>query len=185
MPQHYISKALIHKLIIGEKKMKKLFTVVAVALLFLTSSSIYAQGIKIGGGLSYGSEIGSIGIRADGVYTINSDFSAAATITYYLEKDYLTWFVVDANAHYNYIKESDMTVYALAGLNMTFWSLSFGDESFGGFGFDASGTDTGINIGTGARKKLSDKIELYGEAKYVLGGGNFFSLGAAYYSLFK
>lgn len=164
--------------------MKRIFTVIAVVILSMLSTSVNAQNLKVGAGLTYGSEIGSLGLRADGVYSINNDFSAEAAFTYFLEKDYLKWSVLDLNAHYNYVKSSDLTVYALAGLNMTFWSLSLGDEDFGGFGFDASGTDTGVNIGTGARKKLSDKIDLFGEVKYVLGGGKFFSIsGGVLFSL--
>ncbi|MBI3124942.1 MAG: hypothetical protein HYZ10_11120 [Ignavibacteriales bacterium] len=147
-----------------------------VAILFLAVGISSAQGIKVGGGLSYGSEISSIGLRADGVYSINADWSVGLTGTYYLPKNDLSWFVIDANAQYNFVKQSDLTVYALAGLNMTMWNLDFPENSYG-FDFDTSGTDTGVNIGAGARKKLG-KLELLGEIKYVASGAGFFSLGA-------
>ncbi|MFA7419343.1 MAG: outer membrane beta-barrel protein [Melioribacteraceae bacterium] len=146
-----------------------------IAILFLAVGISSAQGIKVGGGLSYGSEISSIGLRADGVYSINKDISVGLTGTYYLPKNDLSWFVVDANAQYNFVKESDLTVYALAGLNMTMWNLSIDMGMFGKI--ETSGTDTGVNLGAGARKKMG-KFELLGEVKYVASGAGFFSLGA-------
>jgi hypothetical protein len=147
-----------------------------IAILFLAVGISSAQGIKVGGGLSYASEISSIGLRADGVYSINKDWSIGATGTYYLPKNDLSWFVVDANAQYNFVKQSDLTVYALAGLNMTMWSINFPENSYG-IDFDASGSDIGVNIGVGARKQMG-KFELFGEVKYVASGAGFFSLGA-------
>lgn len=135
-----------------------------------------AQGIKVGGGLSYANDINSIGLRVDGVYSINKDIAAGATATYYLEKDGLSWFVFDINGQYNFIKQDDMVVYGLAGINMTMWNLSL-DLGFLGK-VETSGTDTGINIGAGARKKIGDKLELFGEVKYVASGAGFFSIGA-------
>lgn len=146
-----------------------------IAILFLAVGISSAQGIKVGGGLSYASEISSIGLRADGVYSINADWSAALTGTYYLPKNDLSWFVIDANAQYNFVKQSDLTVYGLAGLNMTMWSLSIDMGMFGKL--ESSGTDTGINLGAGARKKIGN-FELLGEVKYVASGAGFFSLGA-------
>lgn len=149
-----------------------MFTIVLLAF-----GVVNAQGLKAGAGISYGNEINNIGLRVDGVYSINKDFSIGATATYYLKKDNLSWFVVDANAQYNFVKQEDLTVYGLAGLNMTFWSWDFPENDYG-IDLGGSGTDTGINIGTGVRKKIGNKLELFGEAKYVLSGAGFFSLGA-------
>lgn len=149
--------------------------VAAFIVLFFAISSIYAQGIKVGGGLSYGNEINNIGLRADGVYSFNKDWSAALSATYYLPKNDLSWFIVDANAQYNFVKQDNLIVYGLAGLNMTMWNFS---ADLGPFGkVETSGTDTGINVGAGARKNVG-KIELFGEVKYVLSGAEFFSIGA-------
>lgn len=153
--------------------MKNIITVLAIVLFAVGVTS--AQGIKLGGGLSYGNEINSLGLRADGVYSINKDLGIGATGTYYMEKDGLSWFVVDANAQYNLMKEDDMVVYGLAGLNMTMWNLSL-DLGFLGK-VESSGTDTGINVGAGARKKIGNKLELFGEAKYVVSGAGFFAVG--------
>jgi hypothetical protein len=146
-----------------------------IAIIILAGGISNAQGLKVGAGASYGSEISSIGLRADGVYSFNSDLSAGLTVTYYLPKDELSWFIIDANAQYNFVKESDLTVYGLAGLNMTMWSFSIDMGPWGDI--ESSGTDTGLNLGAGARKKMGN-VELYGEAKYVIGGAGFFSIGA-------
>jgi hypothetical protein len=154
--------------------MKRIIAVLAFVLFAVGVTS--AQGIKVGGGLSYANDINSLGLRVDGVYSINKDIAAGATATYYMEKDGLSWFVIDVNGQYNLLKQDDMTVYGLAGINMTMWNLSL-DLGFLGK-VETSGTDTGFNLGAGARKKIGDKMELFGEVKYVASGAGFFSVGA-------
>ncbi|MBI9072889.1 MAG: outer membrane beta-barrel protein [Melioribacteraceae bacterium] len=154
----------------------------AVLMLFVLSNVNSAQNIKVGGGLTFASEISNIGIHANGIYKIDETWEASPTLTYFLEKDYLSWFTIDVNAHYIFSKNDGLTAYGLAGLNMTFWSFDFETEvpnfGFGGVSLDASGTDIGINIGGGARKEISEKMELVGEIKYVLGGANNFAIKA-------
>lgn len=52
-------------------------------LLFI--SSITNAQVKIGGKLSYGSEIESLGIGAKGVYDIDESFSVSGELNYFLE----------------------------------------------------------------------------------------------------
>ena len=49
--------------------MKRIIAVLAFVLFAVGVTS--AQGIKVGGGLSYANDINSLGLRVDGVYSIN------------------------------------------------------------------------------------------------------------------
>lgn len=134
-------------------------------------------------GLSYASNIGSPGISAKGVYLIDDTWEASAGFTYLFEKDYTNWSLLDLDGHYVFNSDDSKTLYGLAGLNFTFWKIDMAtdyDEGYGDLfgGFELSGTEVGINLGAGGRFALSDKLNLFGEVKYTIGGFNFLNLGA-------
>ncbi len=144
-------------------------------LLFTGNLQRATAQIDIGGGLAYGSEIENLGIRADGVYTINEQFRAGANITFFLPKEMFpgvdwTWWEINANGHYLFPMDADVNVYGLAGLNFVNFKAE-GQTVTGPFGntFSSSYSDSaiGLNIGGGAEYPL-DFANLYGELKYTL-----------------
>ncbi len=91
--------------------------------------------ISAGAGIIYGFEIERIGIRADGVYTINDDWRAAADFGYYFpESEFgfkISWWELNVNAHYIFLDNDEFRVYGLAGLNYLNFNFSEDDNSQG------------------------------------------------------
>ena len=181
--------------------MKKLFTFLFVAALSLTTN-LYAQSedtkFLLGTGVNYATDISSIGLSVDGTYLINEDWEAAAGFTYFFEKNLVNWSMLDFDGHYVFHNNNGLVAYGLAGLNVTFYKIDFGDTyrdmgDYGEYGdlwgdllddvSDASkGSDIGLNLGAGIRYGLSDKLLFTGEAKYTVSSGGFLTLtaGVAY-----
>jgi len=104
--------------------MKKFFTFLIVAALSFTTN-LYAQSedtkFLIGAGLNYATDISNIGLSVDGTYLINEDWEAAAGFTYFFEKNYVNWSMLDFDGHYVFHNNNGLIAYGLAGLNVTFY----------------------------------------------------------------
>ena len=147
---------------------------VLLALLFVTNT-VQAQ-LKVGGGLAYGFDIEDLALQGRGVYGINEHFRGEADFSYYLEgTDGLSYWEFNLNANYMIINAGGFDIYALAGLNFFHFST---ETILGNF----SDTDTGLNIGGGAEMGLTDSVNLFGEAKFALGGAEqlFLAVGALF-----
>lgn len=152
--------------------MKKLITSIFLVLCsILAVQSAQAQ-FKAGVGLMYGSEVEQLGIRVDGVYTINEQFRGVADFGYYFPDDVggvdYDWWELNLNGNYIFHSDAEKGLigYALAGLN--FFNFSQGDFS---------GDEIGLNIGAGLEYNL-DFAELFAEAKFVLGDADQLNIGA-------
>lgn len=181
--------------------MKKLFTFLFVAALSLTTN-LYAQSedskFLLGAGVNYVTDISSIGLSVDGTYLINQQWEASAGFTYLFEKNYVNWSMLDFDGHYVLHNENKLVAYGLAGLNVTFYKIDFGDTyrdagDYGDYGDiwgdildevseESKGSNLGLNLGAGIRYGLSDKLLFTGEAKYTVSSGGFLTLtaGVAY-----
>lgn len=166
--------------------MKSFIKTFVVAILFFTVTEASAQ-ISVGGGLWYGSDIGSLGISINGKYEINEQWSAAPTFTYFLEKDYVKWSVLDLDANYAITElENVGSLYGIGGLAVTFWKVDFGNDNYidmGEYGsyeldLDASGSDVGVNLGVGLNIAAGENLGIAPEIKYTISDGGFFRIGA-------
>jgi hypothetical protein len=154
---------------------------VVVFVMTLLPFTTKAQDMKIMGGLglSYTTDINSIGISARGVYQIDDQWEAGAAFTHIFKHNYTNWSMLDLDGHYVFSSDDSKAFYGLAGLNFTFWKIHIPSvhEAYLD-NWDASGTEVGLNLGAGGRYSLSDKINLVGELKYTIGGFGFLTLGA-------
>lgn len=164
-------------------KTTTIITAVCIALLTFVTTKVQAQDSKVLAGVAavYGSEIGSLGVSAKGVYLINDQWEAAASFTYFLPKKTfgfdLNWYSFDVDAHYVFSLKEEVTFYGLGGLN----ALMVSTSGFNIEGFSApssSQTNFGLNLGAGTRYGLSKSMTLVGEAKYTIASGGFFQIGA-------
>lgn len=71
-------------------------------------------------------------------------------------------FTINADAHYNVAAGEGVTVYPLAGLNLTNQSVTVLNNS-------ASATKIGFNVGGGLQYGISTALTGFVEAKYVIG----------------
>lgn len=163
--------------------MKKLFTVVAIVVLFFTAHDAKAQ-ISAGPGVIYGSDINNIGFSINGKYEFTEKWSAAPSFTYFLKKDYVNWSALDLDANYQITEiENIGGLYAIGGLNLTFWKVKYDyDLDFGEFGSysdsgSATGSDAGINLGLGLNVPVNEKIAIAPEIRYTFGGANYMRMG--------
>jgi len=111
----------------------------------------------------------------------NDQWSAAPSFTYFLKKDYTNWSALDLDVNYQLTELQNIgSLYAIGGLNMTFFKIDLDLDGFGGFGgFDdsVSGSDTGLNLGLGLKVAAGDKMNICPELKYTLGGANYLRIG--------
>lgn len=150
--------------------------IMVIAVLF-SFSGVKAQ-ISAGGGLVYGSNINNIGISINGKYVFNESWSAAPSFTYFLKKDYVSWSALDLDANYQITEVENIgSLYAIGGLNLTFFKLDYDD--FGGYGGGSiTGSDVGVNLGIGITIPASEKLNIAPELKYSFGGANYLRIGA-------
>jgi len=157
--------------------MKKIATVLSIVfLLTISSGKISAQNYSAGGGLVFASDISTLGISLNGKYEINEKFDIAPSFIYFLEKDYVSWMVLNVDAHYSFNSIDGIDFYGIGGLGITFVTVDFGTV----FGNDYSYSESnfGINIGAGASKNLATNLDGFAEAKYTLSSGGYLQLNA-------
>ena len=161
--------------------MKNLIKAFAILIVLFTFSESKAQ-MSAGPGLVYGSNINNIGISLTGKYEIDETWSAAPSFTYFLKKDFVNWSALDLDANYQIsVLENIGKLYAVAGLNMTFFKLTY-EYDLGEYGgaFDGSvtGSNAGVNLGIGLIVPAGEKMTIAPEIRYTVGGANFIRIGA-------
>ncbi len=150
----------------------------AAAIFMVGASSVMAQkGEKaVGVNVNYGSEIKNVGIGAKLQYGITDAIRIEPAFNYYLEKDHVTFWDIDANLHYLFNVSEAVKVYPLAGVGYAHSGFSYDGES-------TSSGDFAINVGAGAEYQLNEKFSIGAELKYQI-ISNFnqivFGVGATY-----
>jgi len=136
-------------------------------------------GIKVGGGLMFGSGVNGssdldnhLGLRLNGVYTIDEQFRAGADIGYFFpdKQGGLKMTVWELDLNGNYVFYNDATngasAYALAGLNYLNMNVDYDTNSQFGT-VSGSDSEAGLNLGVGGEYAVNFGV-LYAEMKYVL-----------------
>jgi len=135
---------------------------------------------NIGGGISYGTEIESVGITVNGQFFLKShtNIAIAPSFTYYFPKDFgglggnykFKWYEINADANYYFTTEGTK-FYALGGLNIAMVSVPTFDLGviFGGGSGVSSKTQSkiGINLGAGADFEMGN-LAPFAQIKYSL-----------------
>lgn len=171
--------------------MKKLsITFVCLLITVLSfSQGFETQKLRAGAGLFYASDINNIGLNINAAYEINDLWEAAVGYSYFFEKDYLTWSVLDLDAHYNFYTDgSKMTAYGLAGLAINFAKVTIPEINMGGGVVipetTSKDSSVGLNLGVGVNYGLTDQLNLAPEFRVVLADGSYVRIGAMIQYLF-
>lgn len=152
------------------------FIVLLIAVFVTSAASSYSQ-FWIGPGLFYSTEIEQIGITGAAEYDINDKMGVAAAYTYFLEKDMLSWSMIDLEFQYIVAELSGLgNLYALAGLNIL--SVSWDIPDYEDYGFDYDTSETGITIGAGMNIPLSNSVDIAPELKLSFQGSTIIRIGA-------
>ena len=156
---------------------------IAACMALLGCGSVFAQQGKqaIGGNLSYGTEIESVGIGLKYQYNITDQIRIEPSMNYFFKNDGLSMFDINANIHYLFPIASNISLYPLAGFTYTNWHLDLGKAG----DYDVSGSDGkfGVNLGAGMEFDLDKNWSLNFDIKYQLISDldqAVFNLGVAY-----
>ena len=111
-------------------------------LLFVMLSNIYAQKGRqaIGFGLSYGTEIESIGLGLKYQYNITNPIRLEPSLNYFIENDNVSMLDVNMNLHYLCPVGRSVKLYPLFGFTFSNWMFDLGD----GFDIDVDGRSEGV-----------------------------------------
>ncbi len=163
--------------------MKKL--TVILLLMFFTSVIASAQFTKIGGGLALSSGFqfhqmdypenrsGLIGINFKGIYEISVPLHIAPSFTIFyphitknqFDKTVVSSMMFDINGHYVFNSLDKYEFYGIAGLDILLAKKKNVFESSGTY--KESDNALGLNLGIGTYMKMTETMDIYGEAKYV------------------
>ncbi|MDA3861260.1 MAG: outer membrane beta-barrel protein, partial [Melioribacteraceae bacterium] len=128
-------------------------------------------------GVAYGTNIGSVGISVNGLYSLNEKIQIAPSFIYFLESDFVTWSVINVDGHYKFSSTEGFDIYGIAGLGITMASFTYDLGIYGGEISETS-SNFGVNLGVGASKKIGTNLDLFGEAKYQISSGSFLTINA-------
>lgn len=158
------------------KKQKLIIASFSLFLLSLIPLTANAQEIetRIGGMLTYGTEIENIGVGVNAEFGIMDKLSISPSFIYYLPKETgpikVNWFEFNANANYYFLQDEKFDFYGLGGLNYTHVNVKYDGPTFEGLGGSVNGGDgrVGLNLGGGANLNLDGNITPFAELKYVI-----------------
>ncbi|SNR15071.1 outer membrane beta-barrel protein [Tenacibaculum jejuense] len=146
-------------------------------LFMMISIAMFSQ-TKVGIQAAYGTSA-EFGIGAKATFRITDKFHASPSFNYFFGESTQgassSLIGINADAHYVLSQKDGLSLYPLAGLNVTRSSAS-------AFGFSASVTEIGFNVGGGLNYNLSSSLTGVFEAKYVLSAFDqaLFSIGVMY-----
>lgn len=144
--------------------MRKLkYTILLSLGLFLISTiSVKAQSISVGGGVGYGSKSEDFNFQVNAYYKLPSlPLRIGGDVGYSKPEDNLTQIDGNANVHLMLVDSEAVSLYGLTGLNVLYAKVSVGDIS-------ESETYTGLNAGGGAEVNIGVG-RAFGEVKYIIG----------------
>lgn len=161
--------------------MKKV--IIAACMMLIGLGNAFAQQGKqaIGGNLSYGTEIESVGLGLKYQYNITDQIRIEPSMDYFFKNNGLSMFDINANIHYLFPVASNARLYPLAGFTYTNWHLDLG--KVGDYNVSGSDGKFGVNLGAGAEFNLSANWVMNLEIKYQLISDmdqGVFNLGVAY-----
>lgn len=172
--------------------MKKSLNTCLACLLLLSAGITHAQlEIAAGLGLAYGTEAEAVGLQIRGDIDLTDQWGGSLNFVTFFSPNFgeedLSGFAdiktiyreINFNAHYFAYSNDAITVYPLAGLNLT----TAGIKSTINLPFVGSIGDTetkvGLNLGGGVRFMVADQISILGELKYVISDFDQLIIGAA------
>lgn len=138
-----------------------------VVVMMLSTAMLFAQEkgeMGAGVNLAYGTKSGisNFGIGAKFQYNLFDRFRIEPSATYFLKKDFVSMWDINANVHYLFGLGDRFSLYPLAGVCLMGTKVDFEGLA------SASNSDFGFNIGGGAEYLLTEKFALNFEIKYQI-----------------
>jgi outer membrane autotransporter barrel domain len=152
--------------------MKKLGLLVAAVIISATAAFAQQGEKSVGVNLGYGLDVEAVKIGANFKYNFTDEIRVAPSFDYFLKKNNVTMWAVNADANYLFNVAEGIKVYPLAGLALV--GVCVGSSSYDlghGMSIDIDGatnTEIGVNLGAGADFRLTEVIDFNVEAKYQI-----------------
>ena len=148
--------------------MKKLLLVCMIV--GCTAAASYGQA-RVGGMLGYGSETEQWGLGINGEFFFHERMAVSPGLFFYFPETnegfkYAFW-ELNGNFHYYFFSEDALSLYGLAGLNLTTAKVER-DRDFLDSDTRSSDSEAGLNIGLGANFHVGSVLP-FAELKYVAG----------------
>jgi len=166
------------------KKIKQYALLLAALFLLVWGPAAHAQNnpgdIALGGGLSYGEKFSELGLQLGGYYVLNEDMRVGGDFTYWFIDSppggSFTYFEINANFHYLFYQENDITLYGIGTLGIHRASFEY-SETFFGETFSGSGSDSELGLGIGAGGEYDvGPVKLFVEPRLFLTGFDQFGI---------
>ena len=145
--------------------MKKILTLVCVMMLGMgfAQAQVHQGQTAAGLNLVYGSEIENLGIGARFQYGVLDQLRAEVGLNYFFEKNHLTWWDVNINAHYLVgLWNDQLFIYPLAGLNYTMVNYN------GELNEKGEENHVGLNLGAGIEYEITDHFGVNFEYRHTI-----------------
>lgn len=150
---------------------KKKFISVLCAALFSLGVSAQVWGDKaIAANFSYGFEVETIALGLKAQYNFTNQIRAEAAFNYWPENDEVSYWDVQANAHYLFKVSPRLKAYPLTGIGYMGYKSHYGiSHTIVGVKSVSSSTggDIFFNAGGGIQYHLTREFVVYAEAKYM------------------
>ena len=145
--------------------MKKILTLVCAFVLGIGAmqAQVHQGETAVGANLLYGSEIENLGVGARFQYGVLDQLRAEVGINYFFEKNHMSWWDVNINAHYLVgLWNEQLYIYPLAGLNYTMVDFK-GDLNPKG-----EENHIGLNLGAGIEYELNEHFGVNFEYRHTI-----------------
>ena len=139
--------------------MKKLLLMAAVAVFSISGfAQTGEKSVLVKGG--YQTEFERFGLGVEGRYGLTDNFRVAPDVIFLIPNNHTTGLYVNANLHYTFPLQDNLTLYPLAGIAMANNRVSFAGESW-------RDTDFGLNLGAGVDYNLDSNSYVNVEFRYT------------------
>ena len=145
--------------------MKKILALVCMMMLGMSfaQAQVHQGETAVGANLVYGSEIASMGIGARFQYGVLDQVRAEVGLNYFFEKNHLSWWDVNINAHYLLgLWNEQLYVYPLAGINYTMVDYK------GELNEKGEENHIGLNLGAGIEYELNEHFGVNLEYRHTI-----------------
>lgn len=145
--------------------MKKLFAMICMAVLALsTNAQVYQGKAAAGLNLLYGSEIESMGIGANFQYVVIDQLRGQVEFDAFFKHRNTNWFDVSINAEYLVALKTDMLyIYPLAGMTYSMVTIK---EPLTGVKDEEN--HVGLNVGAGLEYEINDHFAAIAEYRHTI-----------------
>lgn len=155
--------------------MKKILLLLIICATFVGKAKAQDQeGIfSVSGNLGYGTEVESLGIGLRAQYGFTSNIRGAAEYKYYISRNAVSMWEINADAHYVFGSRDELVFYPIAGLK--FARITFDSDRIDNlpgiisdYKVKVSENRIGFNLGFGSQIAIAERLSLQPEVRYEI-----------------